>query len=62
MFRLLQRGSCRSTTPASAHGHMSMGGMHSWINGQLHLDFMDALMPLASLPTQISDAIARGAA
>ena len=32
----------------------SMGGMHIWLWGQLHPDFMDALMPLASLPTQIS--------
>jgi homoserine O-acetyltransferase/O-succinyltransferase len=32
----------------------SMGGMHTWLWGELHFDFMDALMPLASLPTQIS--------
>src|SRR5256712_9070907 len=32
----------------------SMGGMHSWLWGESHPDFMDALMPLASLPTQIS--------
>jgi homoserine O-acetyltransferase/O-succinyltransferase len=32
----------------------SMGGMHTWLWGGLHPDFMDALMPLASLPTQIS--------
>ena len=32
----------------------SMGGMHSWVWGETHPDFMDALMPLASLPTQIS--------
>jgi len=32
----------------------SMGGMHIWLWGQMHPDFMDALMPLASLPTQIS--------
>ncbi len=32
----------------------SMGGMHTWLWGQLHPDFMDSLMPLASLPTQIS--------
>ena len=32
----------------------SMGGMHTWLCGELHPDFMDALMPLASLPTQIS--------
>ena len=32
----------------------SMGGMHSWLWGQRYPDAMDALMPLASLPTQIS--------
>ncbi len=32
----------------------SMGGMHAWLWGEIHPDFMDALMPLASLPTQIS--------
>jgi homoserine O-acetyltransferase/O-succinyltransferase len=32
----------------------SMGGMHTWLWGEQHPDFMDALMPLASLPTQIS--------
>jgi homoserine O-acetyltransferase len=32
----------------------SMGGMHTWLWGQKYPDFMDALLPLASLPTQIS--------
>src|SRR5262252_6185951 len=32
----------------------SMGGMHTWLWGELHPEFMDALMPLASLPMQIS--------
>jgi homoserine O-acetyltransferase len=32
----------------------SMGGMHTWVWGESHPDFMDALLPLASLPTQIS--------
>jgi homoserine O-acetyltransferase len=32
----------------------SMGGMHTWLWGGMHPDFMDALLPLASLPTQIS--------
>src|SRR5438046_8960703 len=32
----------------------SVGGMHTWLWGEMHPDFMDALMPLASLPTQIS--------
>jgi len=32
----------------------SMGGMHTWLWGEIHPEFMDALMPLASLPIQIS--------
>jgi homoserine O-acetyltransferase len=32
----------------------SMGGMHTWLWGQRYPDAMDALLPLASLPTQIS--------
>jgi homoserine O-acetyltransferase/O-succinyltransferase len=32
----------------------SMGCMHSWIWGETYPDFMDALMPLACLPVQIS--------
>ncbi len=32
----------------------SMGGMQTWMWGEAHPDFMDALMPLASVPTQIS--------
>jgi homoserine O-acetyltransferase len=32
----------------------SMGGMHTWLWGSQYPDFMDALLPLASLPTQIS--------
>jgi homoserine O-acetyltransferase len=32
----------------------SMGGMHTWLWGEMHPEFMDALLPLASLPTQIS--------
>jgi homoserine O-acetyltransferase len=32
----------------------SMGGMHTWLWGELHPTDMDALMPLASLPTQVS--------
>ena len=31
----------------------SMGGMHTWLWGYLHPDFMDALMPLASAPVEI---------
>ncbi len=32
----------------------SMGGMQTWLWGERYPGFMDALMPLASLPTQIS--------
>ena len=32
----------------------SMGGMHTWMWGELYPSFMDALMPLASLPVQIA--------
>jgi homoserine O-acetyltransferase len=32
----------------------SMGGMHAWLWGERHPDFMDALMPLASLPVEIA--------
>jgi homoserine O-acetyltransferase len=31
-----------------------MGGMQTWLWGELHPEFMDALLPLASLPAQIS--------
>ena len=32
----------------------SMGGMHTWLWGSRYPDFVDALLPLASLPDQIS--------
>ena len=32
----------------------SMGGMHTWVWGEKYPEFMDALLPLASLPVQIS--------
>jgi homoserine O-acetyltransferase len=32
----------------------SMGGMHAWVWGETHPDFMDALLPLASLPAPIA--------
>lgn len=32
----------------------SMGGMHTWLWGETYPDFMDALMPLACLPTEIN--------
>jgi homoserine O-acetyltransferase len=31
-----------------------MGGMHTWMWGEQYPDFMDALMPLASVPSQIA--------
>jgi homoserine O-acetyltransferase len=32
----------------------SMGGMHTWIWGTTHPEFMDALVPMASQPTEMS--------
>jgi homoserine O-acetyltransferase/O-succinyltransferase len=32
----------------------SMGGMHSWVWGEAYPGFMDGLVPLASVPTQIA--------
>ena len=32
----------------------SMGGMHTWLWGETYPDFMDALLPLACVPTEIS--------
>lgn len=32
----------------------SMGGMHTWMWGEQYPDFMDGLVPLASVPTQIA--------
>ncbi len=32
----------------------SMGGMHTWVWGETYPDFMDALLPLASLPAPIA--------
>ncbi len=32
----------------------SMGGMHTWVWGYTYPDYMDALMPLASLPVEIA--------
>ncbi len=51
-FRLLSDG--LGVTHARLIMGTSMGGMHTWLWGELHPDFMDALLPLASLPTQIS--------
>src|ERR1700730_8567758 len=51
-FRLLTEG--LAVNHARLVMGTSMGGMHTWLWGEQHPDFMDALMPLASLPTQIS--------
>ena len=32
----------------------SMGGMHTWVWGERYPDFMDGLVPLAAVPTQIA--------
>jgi homoserine O-acetyltransferase/O-succinyltransferase len=32
----------------------SMGGMHTWIWGEMYPDFMDALVPMASLPVEVA--------
>ena len=51
-YRLLTEG--LGVNHARLVSGTSMGGMHTWLWGEVHPDFMDALMPLASLPTQIS--------
>jgi homoserine O-acetyltransferase len=50
----------RLVTEGLGIGHLrlvlgnSMGGMHGWIWGETYPDFMDALVPLASQPTEMS--------
>jgi homoserine O-acetyltransferase len=51
-FRLLT--ACLGVNHARLVMGTSMGGMHTWLWGSAHAEFMDALMPLASLPAQIS--------
>jgi homoserine O-acetyltransferase len=51
-FRLLTEG--LGLSHARLVMGTSMGGMHTWLWGEMHPDFMDALMPMASLPAQIS--------
>jgi homoserine O-acetyltransferase len=51
-YRLLTEG--LGVTHARLVMGTSMGGMHTWLWGEQHPEFMDALLPLASLPTQIS--------
>jgi homoserine O-acetyltransferase len=51
-FRLLTEG--LGVNRARLVMGTSMGGMHTWVWASAHPEFMDALLPLASLPTQIS--------
>ena len=51
-FRLLTEG--LGVNHARLVMGTSMGGMHTWLWASAHPDFTDALLPLASLPTQIS--------
>ena len=51
-FRLLTEG--LGVNHARLVMGTSMGGMQTWVWGEQHPDFMDALMPLASLPTAMS--------
>jgi len=51
-FRLLTQG--LHVNHARLVMGTSMGGMHTWLWGEQHPQFMDTLMPLASLPTQVS--------
>ncbi len=50
----------RLVTEGLGLGHLrlvlgnSMGGMHAWIWGAAHPDFMDALVPMASQPTEMA--------
>ncbi len=59
-YRDMVEGQYRLLTEGLGVNHLrlvmgtSMGGMHTWLWGETHPDFMDALLPLASLPTQIS--------
>jgi homoserine O-acetyltransferase len=32
----------------------SMGGMHAWVWGTMYPDFMDTLVPMASMPTEVA--------
>src|SRR5215469_12478146 len=52
VFRLLTEG--LSVNHARLIMGTSMGGMQTWVWGEQHPDYMDALMPLASLPTQVA--------
>ena len=51
-FRLLTEG--LGIKPVRIVIGNSMGGMQTWLWGQQHPDFMDALVPMASQPTEMS--------
>ena len=51
-FRLLTQG--LHVNHARLVMGTSMGGMHTWLWGEQHRQFMDTLLALASLPTQVS--------
>jgi homoserine O-acetyltransferase len=51
-FRLLTEG--LGVNHARLIMGTSMGGMQTWVWGEQYPQFMDALMPLASLPTQVA--------
>jgi homoserine O-acetyltransferase/O-succinyltransferase len=59
-YRDMVQAQYRLVTEALRVNHLrlvmgtSMGGMHTWLWGQTYPDFMDALMPLASLPAEIA--------
>jgi len=59
-YRDMVRAQHRLLTEALKVDHLrlvmgtSMGGMHTWLWGETYPGFMDALMPLASLPVQIA--------
>jgi homoserine O-acetyltransferase len=52
LFRLLNDG--LGVNHARLVMGTSMGGMQCWVWGEQYPDFMDALLPLASLPTQVA--------
>lgn len=59
-YRDMVRAQYRLVTEGLGINHLrlvtgtSMGGMHTWLWGETYPDFMDCLMPLASLPAEIA--------
>ncbi len=58
-YRDMVAAQCRLLTHGLQIDHLrlvlgiSMGGMHTWLWGEIYPDFMDALLPLVCLPAQI---------